>query len=119
TWKQAIDWAGATIAALSPSAAKFAVYEHKFPQAIHLIFQSYAPYVLVRAPFTDYALFDFFERLPQSTRGSFYETWLAHDYPALFRSIPDQRTGLPIRTAKAIVALERLRRGGMPSVSKA
>src|SRR5437867_3850003 len=28
TWEQAIDWARVTIAALSPSAAKFAIYEH-------------------------------------------------------------------------------------------
>src|SRR5262249_61708315 len=119
TWSAAIAGDAAPLAALPPSAANFAIHEHKFPQAIHLIFQSYSPYVRVRSPFTDYALFDFFERLPRSVRRSLYETWLAHDYPACFGSIPDQRTGLPIGAPPALVALERARRGGMRAVPKA
>jgi asparagine synthase (glutamine-hydrolysing) len=119
TWQDALDWGAETIAALRPSAAKFAIYEHKFPQAIHPIFQSYSPYMRVRSPFTDYALFDFFQRLSHRTRRQLYQAWLAQAYPAFFRSIPDQRTGLPVRTPRAIVMLERLRRGGMRRVSTA
>jgi len=118
TWEQSLAWAEDAVQSLAPSAPKFAIYEHKFPQAIHLIFQSYEPYVRVRTPFTDYALFDFFHSLSDRARGSLYRAWLAHDYPAFFRNIPDQRTGVPIGTSPALVNLERLRRGGVRAASR-
>ena len=118
-WDRAVEWAAATIRGLAPSAAKYAIYDHKFPQAIHLVFQSYEPYVRVRAPFTDYALFDFFAARPPETRAWLYRTWLAQKYPALFRWIPDQRTGLPIAAPLALIALERLRRGGVRVLTRA
>ncbi|MBZ5555757.1 MAG: hypothetical protein LAO77_00635 [Acidobacteriia bacterium] len=118
TWDRAIEWAAATIGALAPSDAKYSIYEHKFPQAIHLIFQSYAPYVRVRAPFTDYALFDFFAARSRQARATLYTTWLARKYPAFFRRIPDQRTGMPITAPQWLIALERLRRGGMREIRR-
>jgi asparagine synthase (glutamine-hydrolysing) len=117
TWDRAIEWAVDAIAAIAPSAPRFAIYEHKFPQAIHLIFQSYIPYVRVRTPFTDYALFDFFQRLSDDARSSVYTRWLMRDYAAFFRSTPDQRTGLPIGTSRALVNAERLRRGAVRKAS--
>jgi hypothetical protein len=119
TWERAIEWASAEIGALAPSEARYAIYEHKFPQAIHLIFQSYAPYVRVRTPFTDYALFDFFAAQPRHTRATLYRTWLARKYPALFKWIPDQRTGLPVTAPAWLVSIERLRRGGMREIRRA
>ena len=118
TWPRAIEWAEGVIAALRPSAPKFAIYDHKFPQAIHPIFQSYSPYMRVRSPFTDYALFDFFHTLSDAARRTLYPEWLATDYPAFFASIPDQRTGVPIGTPPVLLALERLRRGGMREASR-
>jgi hypothetical protein len=117
TWERALQWGADTIARLAPSSAKFAVYEHKFPQAIHPIFQSYSPYMRVRSPFTDYALFDFFGRLSDRTRQWLYRAWLTQKYPAFFRSIPDQSTGLTLQAPPAVVALERARRGAVRALS--
>jgi hypothetical protein len=113
TSQRALAWGAAAVHDLAPSQAKFAIYEHKFPQAIHLIFQSYAPYVRLRTPFTDYALFDFFAARSPRSRERLYHSWLARKYPALFRWIPDQRTGLPVMAPDAVVMLERYRRGGI------
>jgi asparagine synthase (glutamine-hydrolysing) len=118
-WARALQWGADTIAALAPSEAKFAIYEHKLPQAIHPIFQSYAPYVRLRTPFTDYALFDFFAARSRRTRQGLYTAWLARKYAALFRAIPDQRTGLPVTASNAAIAVERLRRGGIRALSSA
>jgi len=119
SWQQALAWGAAAVDGLAPSQAKFLLYEHKFPQAIHPIFQSYAPYVRLRAPFTDYALFDFFAARSPRSRERLYGAWLARTYPALFRWIPDQRTGLPVAAPDAVVMLERYRRGGIRVLSSA
>jgi hypothetical protein len=118
-WDRAIEWCEEAVGALSPSAPRYAIYEHKFTQAIHPIFQSYAPYVRVRAPFTDYALFDFFASLSQGTRAWLYPAWLAKAYPAFFRAIPDQSTGLPVTASAARIVTERGRRGARRVVSAA
>ena len=119
TWELALAWGAAAIDGLAPSEAKFAIYEHKFSQAIHPIFQSYAPYVRLRTPFTDYALFDFFAARSPQSRERLYRSWLARAYPGLFRWIPDQRTGLPVTAPDAVVTLERYRRGGIRVLSSA
>jgi asparagine synthase (glutamine-hydrolysing) len=119
TWERALQWGADAIARLAPAPARYAIYEHKFPQAIHPIFQSYSPYMRVRSPFTDYAVFDFFARLPDRTRQWLYSAWLARSYAAFFRSIPDQRTGLPVRSPVPLVMLERARRGGMRALTDA
>src|SRR6185369_7179735 len=92
SYQRALEWGGAAIGAAAPAQAKFAIYEHKFPQAIHPIFQTYAPYVRLCTPFTDYALFDFFAVRSPRSRERLYRSWLTRKYPALFRWIPDQRT---------------------------
>lgn len=119
SWGRAMEWATDAIRELGPSDAKFAIYEHKFPQAIHAIFQTYAPYVRLRTPFTDYALFDFFAAIPRHTRVRLYRAWLTQKYPSFFRRIPDQRTGLPAAAPAPLVTLERLRRGGMRILRRA
>lgn len=117
TWSHALEWGAGAIAAVAPGLPKYAIYEHKFPQAIHPIFQIYAPYVRVRGPFTDYALFDFFARLPDATREWLYKAWMAERYPAFFSAIPDQSTGLPVGASRAQIAVERARRGGVRRLS--
>jgi asparagine synthase (glutamine-hydrolysing) len=119
SYQRALEWGGAAIGAVAPAQAKFAIYEHKFPQAIHPIFQTYAPYVRLCTPFTDYALFDFFAVRSPRSRERLYRSWLARKYPWLFRWIPDQRTGLPVTAPDAAVTLERYRRGGLRMLSNA
>ncbi len=111
SWELALDWAAGEIARFEPAAAKYILYEHKLPQSIHPIFQAYAPYFGVRSPFTDYALFDFFAATPNAVRRWLYPRWLTRHYPSLFRSIPDQRTGVPAGAPARAIALARARRG--------
>src|SRR5439155_1768213 len=87
---RALEWSADAIDSLNGAPAKFAIYEHKFAQAIHRIFQSFAPYVRVRTPFTSYALFELFSSLTRAAKSDLYVDWLVRKYPAYYRWIPDQ-----------------------------
>lgn len=118
-WERAVAWANEAVEHVKPAAARFAMYEHKFPQAIHLIFQASAPYLRVRTPFTDYQLFDFFSGQPPEVRAVLHCAWLAGTYPQLFSRIADQRTGVPMTAGSLRVAAARGWRGARRAAARA
>jgi asparagine synthase (glutamine-hydrolysing) len=81
---------------------RYAVYENKLPQATNRWTASWRPWMRVRKPFLDYDLFDFWQGLPPRVRGEerLYERFLAGRYPKLFRTIPHQKTGVPVLTSE-------------------
>jgi asparagine synthase/glutamine amidotransferase-like protein len=80
---------------------RYVLFEHKLPQSTNRWTAAWRPWLRVRKPFTDYQLFDFYQRMDLRLRrdGNFYERWLLAAYPQFFRSIPNQRTGVPIRSS--------------------
>lgn len=100
------------VAELNGAPARFALFEHKLPQATNRVFTSWRPWLRVRKPFTDYAFFDFFQGLPGRARGelALYERWLSTRYPRLFAAIPNQKTGVPILSPPWRLHAERARR---------
>jgi asparagine synthetase B (glutamine-hydrolysing) len=107
--RQAQDWAERELESLAPAAARFVVFEHKFPQAIHRIFQFAQNRIRVRRPFVDYDLFDFYAGLDAPTRVRVYHGMLKSRYPALFR-IPYQKTNAPVLTPASAVQARRVAR---------
>ncbi len=91
---------------------RFALFDHKLPQATNRWTAAWRPYFTVRKPFLDHAFFDFFQGLPPAARGpqKLYERWLRQKYPSLFASIPNQKTGLPILAPAWRLNFERGRR---------
>ncbi len=77
---------------------RWAVYENKLPQSTNRWTASWRPWLRVRKPFLDYDLVDFWLGLPVTTRreAKLYERLLLARYPKLFRSIPHQKTGVPV-----------------------
>ena len=75
----------------------------------------------MRKPFTDHAFFDFFQGLPARVRGeqALYARWLHERYPACFRRIPNQKTGLPLLAPGWRLQVERARRFGWRQVQPA
>lgn len=100
------------IAALGGAPVRFAAFEHKLPQSTNRWSAAWRPWLRVRKPFTDYALFDFCQGLPVTARldDGLRQRWVRETWPALFRSIPDQKTGLPVLTPRWRVQVERARR---------
>jgi asparagine synthase (glutamine-hydrolysing) len=91
---------------------RFLVFNHKFPQSTNHWTAAWRPWIRVRKPFTDYALFDFAQGLESKMRSenAIYERWLLSRYPQLFRDIPNQKTGMPILTPRWRVQIERAQR---------
>ena len=110
TLQQAHEWAEAELAALAPGDGRFAIFEHKFPQAIHRIFQALQSRIRVRRPFIDHDVFDFYAGLDAPTRAVVYHGMLKSRYPALFARIPYQKTNAPVLTRPADVQLRRIAR---------
>ena len=100
SWAEAESWAQDAIARLDGAAPRFALFEHKLAQSTHPIFHALMPYMRVRRPFLDHALFDFFADLPADMRGPVYHRMLKMKYPRLFASIPVQSTGVPVLTPR-------------------
>jgi hypothetical protein len=78
-------------------AARFALYDHKLPQAINRVTEAARPWVRVRRPFVDYAFWHQAYQVPADLRRHhrWHEQWLRSTYPHLFTGIPNQRTGVP------------------------
>lgn len=101
------------LAELHPAPARFALFEHKLPQSTNRWTAAWRPWLRVRKPFVDYALFDLCQGLPVHLRveGRLHERWLRASYPECFASIPNQKTGLPVLAPNWRVQLARARRG--------
>jgi hypothetical protein len=54
---------------LNGASARFALFDHKLPQATNRWCAAWRPWFRVRRPFTDYAFFDFCQGLPAVVRG--------------------------------------------------
>ncbi|MEW6320205.1 MAG: asparagine synthase-related protein [Acidobacteriota bacterium] len=102
-WHNALARVEAMTADARWLASRFLLFEHKLPQSTNRWTAAWRPYVRVRKPFTDYAVFDFSQSLPAALRGGgrFYERWLRRRYPAAFRHIPNHKTGAPVLASPA------------------
>jgi hypothetical protein len=112
SWEAARVRAEAMVGGLNGAPARFALFEHKLPQATNRWTAAWRPWFRVRKPFTDYAFFDFFQGLPGRARGALalYERWLRARYPQLFATIPNQKTGVPVLSPPWRLQTERARR---------
>src|SRR5690606_29542689 len=74
------------------------LFDHKLPQAIARLSGAARPYVRVRRPFVDYALFELAQRVPGPVRAgsAWHERWLLSSYPEYYARVPNQKTGAPI-----------------------
>jgi hypothetical protein len=109
-YEHAMQWARDAIATVAPAAPRFAVFDHKFPQTIHRIFQATQSRIETRRPFLDHALFEFFSRFDSPTRARVYHTMLRNHYPHLFARIPHQHTNWPVLTPEPLVHIGRVAR---------
>lgn len=109
---EALGTASKLIERLGGVSGWFAIFDHKYPQAISRCNSAWRPWLRVRRPFTDYAFFDFCQGLPPVVRGelNLHERWLRAKYPACFAAIPNQKTGMPILTPNWLLQIERGRR---------
>jgi asparagine synthase (glutamine-hydrolysing) len=111
SWSRALDWAKEVIRKLDGAPMRLAVFDHKYPQAIHRNYQAPTMRLTVRKPFTAYPVFDFFEGVDESARSQhLYERMLRTHYPECFANIPNQKTGLPILSPGWLLQIERMRR---------
>lgn len=97
---------------LAGESLRYVMFEQKLPQSTNRWTAAWRPWLRVRKPFVDYALFDFCQGLEPSVRttGRLHERWLRSAYPRCFRSNPNQRTGMPVLTATWRVQMARARR---------
>ncbi|MBS1790786.1 MAG: hypothetical protein JST85_23925 [Acidobacteria bacterium] len=111
-YSEALTLAETMVETLSSAAARFALFDHKLPQATNRWCAAWRPWFRVRRPFTDYAFFDFCQGLPSVVRGelNLHERWLRAKYPRCFATIPNQKTGMPILTPNWLLQAERGRR---------
>lgn len=100
------------VSTLDGASPRFVLFEHKLPQSTNRWSAAWRPWLRVRKPFVDYAVFDFWQGLASELRGRhrLYERWLRSRYPACFARIPNQRTGLPVLAPSWRVGLGRARR---------
>ncbi len=108
------------VAALEGAPMRYVPFAEKIPQATNRWTAAWRPWLRVRKPFVDHELFDFCMGLPAEARtsGQLGARWLASAYPAFFRSIPHQRTGLPVLTPVWRVQVARAWRGGRRAWSR-
>ena len=110
-WERALSWAREVIGRLDGAGARFAAFDHKYPQSIHRNYQAPPARVRIRKPFASYAVFDFFGGVDDwARRQLLYERMLRTCYPACFAGIPNQKTGLAVLTPGWLVQIERARR---------
>lgn len=102
------QWASA----LDGANPRFVLFEHKLPQSTNRLSAAWRPWLRVRKPFVDHAVFDFWQSLSSELRGRhrLYERWLRSRYPACFGKIPNQKTGLPVLAPSWRLGLARARR---------
>lgn len=113
-YPEALALAEKMIEQLNGASSRFALFDHKLPQATNRWGAAWRPWIRVRRPFTDYAFFDFCQGLPAVVRGelNIHERWLRSKYPSCFATIPNQKTGMPILTPNWLLQAERARRFG-------
>jgi hypothetical protein len=101
------------IDALDGAPPRFATLANKLPQSTNRWTAAWRPWLRVRKPFVDYALFDFCQGLPTGVRldGQLHERWLRSTYPTCFASIPNQKTGVAVLSPRWRVQSARIRRG--------
>jgi asparagine synthase (glutamine-hydrolysing) len=101
--------------------ARFAPYEQKLPQSTNRITAAARPFATVRRPFVDYRFFELCQRIPAGWRAhhGWREQWLASTYPECFARIPNQQTGVPLRSSRLRWQLTRAARFGWRRVLKA
>jgi asparagine synthase (glutamine-hydrolysing) len=122
--RDALSRAEELIVGLEGAPARFALFEHKLPQSTNRWTAAWRPWFQVRKPFVDYEFFDFFQSMSLRLRRDkrFYERWLRSSYPPFFRTIPNQRTGVPVGSSwarwQATRAMRLLRRKIRPSVRR-
>jgi Asparagine synthase (glutamine-hydrolyzing) len=111
-YSEALAMAEKMVEQLNGASARFALFDHKLPQATNRWCAAWRPWFRVRRPFTDYAFFDFCQGLPANVRGegNLHERWLRAKYPRCFATIPNQKTGVPILTPNWLLQAERGRR---------
>lgn len=99
-YQAALSRVRSCVDALDGASPRFAIFEQKLPQSTNRWTAAWRPWLRVRKPFVDYAFFDFCQGLPPSVRttGRLHERWLRAAYPGCFRTIPNQRTGMPVLT---------------------
>jgi len=112
SWETALERLKPAVRDLAGAPLRYAIFDQKLPQSTNRWLHALRPYLTVRRPFTDYQFFDFFQGLPVPLRreGAFYERFLRRFYPACFRSIPNQKTGLPVLSPPWRLQLARARR---------
>jgi asparagine synthase (glutamine-hydrolysing) len=118
-WDHAIERLSSATSAPEWVGSRYALFEHKLPQSTNRWSTAWRPWLRVRKPFTDYRLFDYCMTTPWALRRDLrvYERFLCRAYPALFRSIPNQKTGAPpgagpwrLRIARAMRVARRVSR---------
>ena len=97
---------------LGTAPVRFGLFEQKLPQSTNRWTAAWRPWLRVRKPFVDYALFDFWQGLSASLRISrpLYHQWLVERYPSLFAGIPNQKTGVPVLAPSWRLQMARGRR---------
>jgi asparagine synthase (glutamine-hydrolysing) len=113
SYEDALARAEDVIASVSGS-ARFAQYDHKFPQSISRITAAARPFATVRRPFVDYRFFEAAQRIPPSWRArhAWREQWLVSTYPKYFATIPNQQTGVPPQSSRLRWQATRVARFG-------
>lgn len=87
------------IAALDGAPPRFALFDDKLPQSTNFCHGAlWRPWVRLRRPFLSHALFDYAQGIEAVWRGrrDLQAHWLRGRYPALFATIPNQKTGVPV-----------------------
>jgi hypothetical protein len=98
----------------TPGPARFTPYEQKLPQSTNRITAAARPFATVRRPFVDYRFFEICQRVPPAWRAAhqWREQWLLSAYPDCFARIPNQQTGVPIRSSHLRRQITRAARFG-------
>ncbi len=97
--EQARERAAHMIAVLDGAPPRFALFDDKLPQSTNFCHGAlWRPWVRVRRPFLSHGLFDFAQGIEAVWRGrrDLQGHWLRTRYPALFGTIPNQKTGVPV-----------------------
>lgn len=112
SWTEARARVRTLASELGDAPLRFLLFENKLPQSTNRWSAGWRPWLRVRKPFVDYAFFDFCQSLPSAVRGqgALHERWLRTKYPVCFRTIPNQKTGMPVMTRKWRIQWARARR---------
>jgi asparagine synthase (glutamine-hydrolysing) len=108
--------------ALGGAPARFALFEDKLPQSTNFahgaLMRAWLP---MRRPFVARDFFDYAQGLDAAWRGErdVQAHWLRRGWPAFFRDIPNQKTGVPVGSSPARLAVARAARAGRRVLARA